>query len=95
MIIVYAIVLESGVDAIVEKKFPGAKVTYGSAASGRGDNRAIPLEEGGDIKPDGRLVLSFHSCWMHKNSMKHFRRDYSSRYVDGYVVNDQVANNCE
>ncbi|TVY73311.1 hypothetical protein LSUE1_G006972 [Lachnellula suecica] len=40
---------ESGVDQSVENRFPGAKVTYGSAASGAGDNREIPVEEGGDI----------------------------------------------
>ncbi len=38
---------ESGVDATVERKFPGSNVTYGSAASGAGDNREIPVEEGG------------------------------------------------
>ena len=38
---------ESGVDASVEHKFPGSKVIYGSAASGAGDNREIPTEEGG------------------------------------------------
>ncbi|KAF1972751.1 hypothetical protein BU23DRAFT_554928 [Bimuria novae-zelandiae CBS 107.79] len=42
---------ESGVDAGVERKFPGAQVTYGSAASGAGNNRDIPLEEGGDVNP--------------------------------------------
>jgi hypothetical protein len=36
---------ESGVDQTVENKFPGAEVTYGSAASGAGDNRDMP--EGG------------------------------------------------
>lgn len=46
--------LESGVDTSVENKFPGAKVLYGSAASGRGDNREIPTEEGGDLLPSGR-----------------------------------------
>jgi hypothetical protein len=31
-------------------------VIYGSAASGAGDNREIPLEEGGDINPStGKL----------------------------------------
>lgn len=45
---------ESGVDTSVESKFPGAKVTYGSAASGAGDNREIPVEEGGDLLPNGR-----------------------------------------
>lgn len=38
---------ESGVDATAENKFPGSQVTYGSAASGAGDNREIPSEEGG------------------------------------------------
>ncbi|KAI9707995.1 MAG: hypothetical protein M1820_004414 [Bogoriella megaspora] len=42
---------ESGVDESVRQKFPGADVTYGSAASGAGDNREIPLEEGGEINP--------------------------------------------
>jgi len=47
--------LESGVDEAVQGKFPGADVTYGSAASGAGDNREIPLSEGGDIdKTTGR-----------------------------------------
>ncbi|KAI9813580.1 MAG: hypothetical protein M1827_003649 [Pycnora praestabilis] len=40
---------ESGVDASVEKKFPGSTVKYGSAASGAGDNREIPVDEGGEI----------------------------------------------
>lgn len=43
--------LESGVDESVRGKFPGADVIYGSAASGAGDNREIPLSEGGDIDP--------------------------------------------
>ncbi|KAF2236372.1 hypothetical protein EV356DRAFT_530993 [Viridothelium virens] len=42
---------ESGVDETVQQKFPGADVTYGSAASGAGGNREIPLEEGGEINP--------------------------------------------
>ncbi|CAG5155711.1 uncharacterized protein ALTATR162_LOCUS3796 [Alternaria atra] len=46
---------ESGVDtANVEGKFPGAEVTYGSAASGAGNNREIPLNEGGSIKANGQ-----------------------------------------
>ncbi|KAF2084275.1 hypothetical protein K490DRAFT_59697 [Saccharata proteae CBS 121410] len=48
---------ESGVDVNGAEKFPGGSVLYGSAASGSGDNRAIPLEEGGDIqKGTGRLT---------------------------------------
>ena len=40
---------ESGVDPSVTKKFPGSSVTIGSAASGAGDNREIPVQEGGDL----------------------------------------------
>merc|ERR1711964_853859 len=36
------------------KKFPGASVTIGSAASGVGDNREIPVEEGGSIGKHGQ-----------------------------------------
>lgn len=43
--------LESGVDESVRNKFPGADVLYGSGASGAGDNREIPLSEGGDLDP--------------------------------------------
>jgi hypothetical protein len=35
----------------VTTKFPGAKVVYGSAASGAGDNREISLDEGNDLDP--------------------------------------------
>ena len=40
---------ESGVDTQVTNKFPGASVKVGSAASGAGDNREIPVDEGGDL----------------------------------------------
>ncbi|CAA9962651.1 hypothetical protein PTMSG1_06025 [Pyrenophora teres f. maculata] len=47
--------VESGVDtANVEPHFAGANVKYGSAASGAGNNREIPLDEGGSIKPNGQ-----------------------------------------
>nr|POE56240.1 hypothetical protein CFP56_50784 [Quercus suber] len=42
---------ESGVDENATTKFPGSEVTYGSAASGAGDNRDIPESEGGDVNP--------------------------------------------
>lgn len=35
-------------------KFPGSVVVIGSAASGAGDNREIPVEEGGGIDDAGR-----------------------------------------
>ncbi|OSS44009.1 hypothetical protein B5807_11374 [Epicoccum nigrum] len=42
---------ESGVDDGAAQKFPGGSVTYGSAASGAGNNRDIPEHEGGGINP--------------------------------------------
>ncbi|MCJ1326306.1 hypothetical protein MMC10_002970 [Thelotrema lepadinum] len=45
---------EVGVDENIGSKFPGATVTTGSAASGAGDNREIPLEEGGGLDAKGR-----------------------------------------
>ncbi|KAI4120626.1 MAG: hypothetical protein LQ338_006878 [Usnochroma carphineum] len=41
--------VESGVDEGVTTKFPGSTVKTGSQASGAGDNREIPVDEGGDI----------------------------------------------
>lgn len=40
---------ETGVDPGVTKKFPDSSVMVGSAASGAGDNREIPVQEGGDL----------------------------------------------
>ncbi|KAK5456900.1 hypothetical protein LTS15_004680 [Exophiala xenobiotica] len=49
--------LESGIDQSVTNKFPGSTAEYGSKVSGAGNNRDIPLEEGGDIqKGTGRLT---------------------------------------
>jgi hypothetical protein len=42
--------IESGIDASVTRKFPGSTAEYGSHVSGAGDNRDIPIEEGGDIQ---------------------------------------------
>ena len=40
---------ESGIDQSVTNKFPGSTAEYGSATSGAGDNREIPVSEGGEI----------------------------------------------
>ncbi|KAL9131367.1 MAG: hypothetical protein Q9217_000694 [Psora testacea] len=40
---------ESGIDTNATTKYPGAGVKVGSSASGAGDNREIPVDEGGDI----------------------------------------------
>ncbi|CZR59872.1 uncharacterized protein PAC_09766 [Phialocephala subalpina] len=45
---------ESGINEAATSRFPGASVTYGSAASGAGDNREIPIEEGGDPLGSGQ-----------------------------------------
>lgn len=48
---------ESGIDQSVTNKFPGSTAEYGSHTSGAGNNRDIPLSEGGDIqKGTGRLT---------------------------------------
>ena len=47
---------ESGVDENQASRFAGGSVTYGSAASGAGDNREIPVEEGGSIDDKGRAT---------------------------------------
>ena len=44
---------ESGIDEAAVNKYPGGEVKIGSAASGAGDNREIPVEEGGDISNRG------------------------------------------
>ena len=44
-------------DESVTRRFPGSTATTGSAASGAGDNREIPMEEGGDIGYTGRFVV--------------------------------------
>ncbi len=52
------IATDSGVDTSVENKFPGSDVKVGSSASGAGDNREIPVEEGGDLnKATGQQVI--------------------------------------
>ncbi|KAL9054153.1 MAG: hypothetical protein Q9162_004336 [Coniocarpon cinnabarinum] len=43
---------DSGIDARAAARFPGGTVQYGSAASGAGNNRDIPPEEGGGINPE-------------------------------------------
>ena len=58
---------ESGVNEGVSAKFPGSVVKTGSQASGQGDNREIPVDEGGDLirKPGekggaGQYVEHYH-----------------------------------
>ncbi|CAI6342387.1 unnamed protein product [Periconia digitata] len=73
---------ESGVDESVEKKFPGASVTYGSAASGAGDNRDIPESEGGGINPvTGQLYKArdFEGVGGPEDKAKILERDQGGR----------------
>ena len=46
---------EGGVNENLTDKFPGSTVTVGSAASGQGGNREIPVEEGGSVDDRGRV----------------------------------------
>lgn len=65
-----ALAVESGVDEGVTSKFPQSTVKTGSQASGAGDNREIPVDEGGDLisKPgekggSGQYVLPRRLLW--------------------------------
>ncbi len=53
-LLIPTVAVESGVDSGITAKFPGSTVVEGSAASGAGDNREIPIEEGGDIDEAGK-----------------------------------------
>lgn len=71
---------ESGVDESVTSKFPGSTVSYGSQASGAGDNRTIPLSEGGDINPQTGAYVIFQPLLVaihtHQSSSPYKARDY-------------------
>jgi hypothetical protein len=55
--------LESGIDESATHKFAGSDVVYGSAASGAGNNREIPLSEGGSVDPrTGKYVSRFSTA---------------------------------
>ncbi len=45
----HLIASDSGINEAATNKFPGSTVTVGSAASGAGDNREIPVDEGGEL----------------------------------------------
>ncbi|KAF2873532.1 hypothetical protein BDV95DRAFT_605032 [Massariosphaeria phaeospora] len=45
---------DSGIDTSATTNFPSATATYGSAASGAGDNREIPESEGGGLNARGQ-----------------------------------------
>ncbi|MCJ1307714.1 hypothetical protein MMC25_001362 [Agyrium rufum] len=47
---------DSGINEAAAQKYPGGSVITGSAASGAGDNREIPVEEGGSINKLGRAT---------------------------------------
>jgi hypothetical protein len=83
-----ATAVESGVDVSGADRFPGGSVIYGSAASGAGDNREIPLSEGGDIKSgSGRVTKA-----------RDFEgiggpEDKARAYEEEYPGNDDVRDN--
>jgi len=76
---------ESGVDESVRGKFPGADVQIGS--TGSGDNRPIPVSEGGDIGANGRTTKA-----------KDFEgeggpEDKARQYAEDNPGNDDVRSN--
>ena len=82
-----AVVEESGVNEAVTTKFPGSEVKVGSAASGAGDNREIPLDEGGDIdRRTGRYVGIWQNLliwYLRVSKINIFHRPTKARDFEG------------
>ncbi|KAJ9603566.1 hypothetical protein H2200_011752 [Cladophialophora chaetospira] len=82
---------ESGIDQGVTKKFPGSTAEYGSKVSGAGDNREIPVEEGGDIqKGTGRATKAGD---FDKGEAGEGPEHVRERYAQDQGGNDDVRSN--
>jgi len=82
---------ESGIDQSVTNKFPGSTAEYGSHTSGAGNNRDIPLEEGGDIqKGTGRLTKAGD---FDQGAAGEGPEDVSRRQAEENGGDDSVRNN--
>ena len=84
---------ESGIDQSVESKFSqyGATADYGSHVSGAGNNRDIPLSEGGDIqKGTGRLTKAGD---FDQGAPGEGPEDVSKRQAEAYGGDDSVRGN--
>jgi hypothetical protein len=80
---------ESGVDESVETSFPGAQVKYGSAASGQGNNREIPLDEGGSIKANGQPTKAGDFAHGGVGAPE----DRNQTYIQNHGGDDQIRGN--
>jgi len=81
---------ESGIDQSVTNKFPGSTAEYGSKVSGAGDNREIPLEEGGDIqKGTGRPTKAGDFEGEAGEGPEH----KAQKYAEEFGGNDDVRSN--
>ncbi|KIW89381.1 uncharacterized protein Z519_10235 [Cladophialophora bantiana CBS 173.52] len=79
---------ESGIDQSVTNKFPGSAADYGSKVSGAGDNREIPVEEGGGIqKGTGRPTKAGD---FEKGAAGEGPEDVSRKYAERNSGNDDV-----
>lgn len=82
---------ESGIDLGVENKFPGSTAVYGSKASGAGDNREIPVEEGGGIqKGTGRPTKAGDFA---KGEAGQGPEDLATERVEKYGGEDDIRRN--
>jgi len=84
---------ESGIDQSVEKKFSqyGATADYGSHVSGAGNNRDIPISEGGDIqKGTGRLTKAGD---FDQGAPGEGPEDVAKREAEAYGGDDSVRSN--
>ncbi|KIW27988.1 uncharacterized protein PV07_07680 [Cladophialophora immunda] len=82
---------ESGIDQSVTNKFPGSTAEYGRKVSGAGDNREIPVEEGGGIqKGTGRPTKAGD---FEKGAAGEGPEDVSRKYAEEYGGNDDARSN--
>jgi len=84
---------ESGIDQGADAKFSefGAQSNYGSSASGAGNNRDIPVEEGGDIqKGTGRLTKAGD---FDQGAPGEGPEDVAKRQAEAYGGDDSVRSN--
>ncbi|RVX75328.1 hypothetical protein B0A52_00681 [Exophiala mesophila] len=83
--------VESGIDQSVTNKFPGSTAEYGSKVSGAGDNREIPVEEGGGIqRGTGRVTKAGD---FEQGEAGDGPEDVSAKYAQEHGGNNDVRSN--
>ncbi|ETI24930.1 hypothetical protein G647_04300 [Cladophialophora carrionii CBS 160.54] len=85
---------ESGIDQSVTNKFPGSTAEYGSKVSGAGNNREIPVEEGGDIqKNTGRPTKAGDfDQGAAGEGPEHLKKQYEQQYGGNDDVRGNIKN---